>query len=466
MRSSNPSRRRDDIVFDLVTDLRGTITVASADAAAVFGIDERLLLRKPLANFVSEPDRRQFRTFLLDLDRDGPDVDRCQLTLESRDGRAVAAHVVAMRRNGQVEWEISTEAPTVSRPEPTVSRPEPTVHRPAAADQARLFARVLTRLPHGVLVVDRDLRIVYTNPAARRIVGSGGVRSADELPDPWPDFSLRELAASLFTGQPIVGLHLVDTEDATYGVEGLVAAHTTTATLLLDDVTERERARRSERRFVENAAHELRTPLAAITSVVDVLESGAKDHPATRDSFLAHIRTHSERLTRLATSLLTLARFQTGQQQPHLDLVRVEPLLHDVASRVVSSKDVTVQVSAPTDLAVLADHDLLVHALDNIAANAGKHTRSGSIVFEGRDAGRRAEIEIRDTGEGMTAEESSHAFERFYRSQNEVEGAGFGLGLAIADEAVRVLNGSIRLDSTPNRGTRVRISLPSAKVMA
>jgi two-component system phosphate regulon sensor histidine kinase PhoR len=459
MRSSNPSRRRDDIVFDLVTDLRGTITVASADASAVFGIDERLLLRKPLANFVSEPDRRQFRTFLLDLDRHGPDVDRCELTLESRDGRAVAAHVVAMRRNGQVEWEISTEPPAVSLPEPTV-------HRPAAADQARLFARILTRLPHGVLVVDRDLRIVYTNPAARRIVGSGGVRAGDELPDPWPDFSLRELAASLFTGEAIVGLHLVDTEDATYGVEGLVAAHTTTATLLLDDVTERERARRSERRFVENAAHELRTPLAAITSVVDVLESGAKDHPATRDSFLAHIRTHSERLTRLATSLLTLARFQTGQQQPHLDLVRVEPLLQDVASRVVSRKDVAVQVSAPLDLAVLADHDLLVHALDNIAANASKHTRSGSIVLEGRDAGRRAEIEIRDTGEGMTAEESSHAFERFYRSRNGVEGAGFGLGLAIADEAVRVLNGSIRLDSTPDRGTRVRISLPSARVMA
>jgi signal transduction histidine kinase len=127
---------------------------------------------------------------------------------------------------------------------------------------------------------------------------------------------------------------------------------------------------------------------------------------------------------------------------------------------------VAVQVSAALDLAVLADHDLLVHALDNIAANAGKHTSSGLIVFEGRDAGRHTEIEIRDTGKGMTAEESSHAFERFYRGQNRDEGTGFGLGLAIADEAVRALNGSIRLDSRPNRGTRVRISLPSARVMA
>ena len=447
-----------NIDFDLVTDLRGMITVASADAAVVFGIDERWLLRKPLANFVSERDRRHFRTFLLDLDRGALVGEKREFTLESRDGRAVAAHVMATRRDGHVEWEISTEAPA--------SRREPAVQRPAAADQERLFARILTRLPHGVLVVDRELRIVYTNPAARRIVASGGVRTGDQLPDPWPDFSLRELAASLFTGRPIVGLHLVDAEDATYCIEGLVAAHTTTATLLLDDVTERERARRSERRFVENAAHELRTPLAAITSVVDVLESGAKDDPPTRDSFLAHIRTHSERLTRLATSLLTLARFQTGQQQPHLDLVRVEPLLHDVAARLVPNKDVAVHVSAPADLAVLADQDLLVHALDNIAGNAGKHTRSGSIVFEGRDIGRHAEIEIRDTGAGMTVEQSSHAFDRFYRSQNGDEGGGFGLGLAIADEAVRVLNGSIRLESSPNRGTSVRISLPSARVMA
>jgi two-component system phosphate regulon sensor histidine kinase PhoR len=447
-----------NIAFDLVTDLRGMITVASADAAVVFGLDERWLLRKPLANFVSEPDRRHFRTFLLDLDRRSLVGAQREFTFESRDGRAVAAQLVATRRDGHVEWEISTEGPAVARPEPTVQRP-------AAAEQERLFARILTRLPHGVLVVDRELRIVYTNPAARRIVGSGGVRAGDELPEPWPGFSLRELAASLFTGRPVVGLHHVDADDATYCVEGLVAAHTTTATLLLDDVTERERARRSERRFVENAAHELRTPLAAITSVVDVLESGAKDHPPTRDSFLAHIRTHSERLTRLATSLLTLARFQTGQQQPHLDLVRVEPLLQDVAARLVPNKEVAVHVSAPADLAVLADQDLLVHALENIAGNAGKHTRSGSIVFEGRDVGRHAEIEIRDTGTGMTVEESSHAFDRFYRSQDGDEGGGFGLGLAIADEAVRVLNGSIRLDSTPNRGTRVRISLPSARVM-
>src|SRR5438270_4577388 len=311
--------------------------------------------------------------------------------------------------------------------------------------------RVLAQLPQGVVLVDQKLVIEYANPAAERLLGAGS--PGDPLPDPWPDFSLRKLAASLFGSDSPPGGTLVETDRNFFWVEGLPPSTTETAILIVEDVTERERARQSEREFVENAAHELRTPLAAIISVMDVLESGAKDIPEARDRFLKHIRLHSERLSRLARSLLVLARLQTGVEQPRLTVVPVRPLLEEIATRLDLPGGVEVSVRAPEQTGALADRDLLQRAIANVAENSAKHTRTGEIVLEARQNSSTTQIEIRDTGPGMTAEELARAFQRFYRSSNGTD--GFGLGLAIAEEAVRALGGTIELESEPGAGTRV-----------
>jgi signal transduction histidine kinase len=335
-------------------------------------------------------------------------------------------------------------------------------HDLALAEPAeRRLERVLERLPQAVVVIGSDLTIEYTNSAAERLFDIGSP-SGEQLPEPWPDFSLRGLAESLFGSSPAAGT-LVHTGDRIFWITGIPPSETEPAILVVDDVTERERSRRSERHFVQNAAHELRTPLAAITSVIDVLESGAKDVPEVRDRFLGHIRVHSERLSRLATSLLVLARIQTGQQQPRLELVPVEPLLEEVAARLLQPDGVGVNVVVPDHVAALADRDLLYHALDNVAANASKHTPKGEIVLEARALGRTVEIEVRDTGIGMEREDAQHAFDRFYRGRSP---EGFGLGLAIADEAIHALGGTITLDSELGVGTRVRIRIPSARLVS
>ncbi|TMM02973.1 MAG: PAS domain-containing protein [Actinobacteria bacterium] len=323
--------------------------------------------------------------------------------------------------------------------------------------------RVLMRLPQGVVLVDSKLLIDYANPAAERLLGVG--LPGDPLPDLWPDFSLRDLAASLFGPNPPAGGTLVETDHRFFWVEGVPASTGETAILIVDDVTERERARQSEREFVENAAHELRTPLAAIVSVMDVLESGAKDVPEARDRFLKHIRVHSEKLSRLARSLLVLARLQTGVEQPRLSVVPIRPLLEEIAGRLDPARDVEVSVRSSEQTGAIADRDLLHRALANVAENSAKHTRTGEIVLEARENGTTTEIEIRDTGPGMTDEEQARAFHRFYRSSNG-SNDGFGLGLAIAEEAVRAIEGTIELESEPGAGTQVRVVVPSAKIIS
>jgi two-component system phosphate regulon sensor histidine kinase PhoR len=321
--------------------------------------------------------------------------------------------------------------------------------------------RVLAQLPQGVVLVDQKLVIEYANPAAERLLGAGS--PGDPLPDPWPKFSLRTLAAGLFGSDPPPGGTLVESEHNFFWVEGLPPSTTETAILIVEDVTERERARQSEREFVENAAHELRTPLAAIVSVMDVLDGGAKDIPEARDRFLKHIRVHSERLSRLARSLLVLARLQTGVEQPRLTVVPVRPLLEEIAGRLDPAHGVEVSIRSSDRTGALADRDLLQRAIANVAENSAKHTRTGEIVLEARVNGTTTRIEIRDTGPGMTDEERARAFQRFYRSSNGTD--GFGLGLAIAEEAVRAIGGTIELESELGSGTRVRVAVPSAKII-
>jgi signal transduction histidine kinase len=168
---------------------------------------------------------------------------------------------------------------------------------------------------------------------------------------------------------------------------------------------------------------------------------------------------------RLGSALLVLARIQSGRELPRLDLVQLRPLLAEVAATVTPHEHVAIDVKAPEDVAALTSRDLLRLTLENIATNAAKHTREGTIVLEARALGRTVEVEVADTGPGMEATEAAHAFDRFYRS-TEWERDGFGLGLAIAQETIRALGGTITLDSAPGIGTIVRIRIPSATIIS
>ena len=329
------------------------------------------------------------------------------------------------------------------------------------ARESRL-ERVLGQLPHGIVVVDRELIVDYVNEAARRLLGGdGSLRQGAPLPEGVGDVSVRALARPLFGyGLPSTRT-LATVRDRILSIEAVSAPGAEAALMIVEDVTEQERLRQGERRFVENAAHELRTPVAAIVSVIDVLEGGAKDEPDTRDRFLLHLRAQSDRLSRLATSLLALARIQSGQQAPRIELVRVRPLLDRIAGDLQPRRGVTIKVTASDEIAALSDPELLQAALYNVAANSVKNTLEGEIVVAARTAGDLTELEIRDTGAGMSRDDRDRAYDRFYRAGRR-DDEGFGLGLAIAKDAVEAVGGSIELESELGRGTCVRIVVPAA----
>lgn len=438
----------------IVTDLNGRIVEAGDEAGALLGIHERWLEGKPLAAFVAKEQVREFRLLLLDLGH-GHGPIGAGVRLQRRDGTGVDVELeAAVEADGdRVEW-LFVAAPEDEREQPAI----------AAPFKAIPLRRMFSRLPLGVISFDAALVVEYVNPAGR--VFLRGAREGALLPEPFPRFSLRKFAQRMFTSTPPVR-QIVDTSGGRLlEIDGIAGDRGESGVLMVQDVTARERRRRAEQEFAANAAHELRTPIAAIVSALDVLEGGAKEVPADRDRFLAHIQHESARLTQLVGGLLLLARIQTGQEQPSLQLVDAAPMLQDIASSLVPQEGVEVRVDCPRQVAMLTDENLLRQAVWNLAANAARHTAQGEIRLSGRDLGSMAEIEVRDTGSGIDEAVRPHVFDRFYRAQRRGGELGFGLGLPISQEIARALGGSMLLDSKLGVGTRVRVHVPSARVVA
>ncbi len=223
-------------------------------------------------------------------------------------------------------------------------------------------------------------------------------------------------------------------------------------------LAERDQIERAQRDFATNAAHELRTPVAAITSSVEMLQTGAKDDPVARDQFIAAIDEQSRRLGRLTRALLTLARAQAGQEEPRRDRVALLPLLRRVADETSTHAGVELAVEGD-DTSAFVDADLLEQAVSAVVGNAARYTASGRILLRADAVNGRAAITIADTGPGLTASQQEHAFDRFYRG--EAGRDGFGLGLSIAQQATEAMGGALDLSSSEGSGTTVRFVLPS-----
>jgi signal transduction histidine kinase len=325
------------------------------------------------------------------------------------------------------------------------------------------FRNFLEQLQEGVVAVDRDLRVVFANSRARLQIGRRALASGEPLPEPWPGVSLRALAASLFAAASSGASERVHAPSGeTFAIAGVPARTTSQAALLvITDVTVADRRERAEREFVTNAAHELRTPIAAIVSAMEVLQDGAKAEPEPRDRFLAVIGRQSDRLERLTRALLTLARAQTHAEPVEFTDVDVPALLGETADFFRTRSQTEVEVECPSSLTAWSHYDLLDQAVGNLVENALKHADGHPIRLSAaatRDG--RVRIEVRDHGAGIEPSDRARVFDRFYRSDARTA-EGFGLGLSIVEGVVEVLGGEVELEPADDGGTIAAILLAS-----
>ena len=222
------------------------------------------------------------------------------------------------------------------------------------------------------------------------------------------------------------------------------------------------------RRFTSDVSHELRTPLTSIRSVGEVAlqKDGSRDeYRDTIGSMLEEVN----RLTALIDSLLTISRADEGRIPLHptvfsaMDLAREAAGLFDV---LVEEKRQKIAVEGDEHVSVKGDRGFLRQALVNVIHNAVKYSPVGGTIFvrvKHEPAGS-LRMEVADNGPGIASEHSAKIFDRFYRvDESRSRGpGGAGLGLSIAQWAVRVHGGDIRLLSTPGSGCTFQICLPPA----
>lgn len=225
---------------------------------------------------------------------------------------------------------------------------------------------------------------------------------------------------------------------------------------------------RLRRDLIAWVGHDLQTPLASIRVIVEALADGVVEDSATVERYLRMARRDVQSLSLLIDDLFDMAQFDAGGLQLERHPNSISDLVSDTIeafSALAADRGVALGGDvAPGVAPVHIDAQQIGRVLANLVSNALRHTLAGGTVeVRARPAGTGVLVEVRDTGEGIRADDLPHVFERFYRGEKSRSRAtgGSGLGLAIAKAIVEAHGGQIGVESTPGEGARFFFTLPA-----
>jgi two-component system, OmpR family, phosphate regulon sensor histidine kinase PhoR len=335
-------------------------------------------------------------------------------------------------------------------------------------EQRDLLSVVVGGLVEGVVVVDRDRRVALVNDAARPLIGGGS-----ELPD-----RLSPLVTRALAGEPadeeleLVG-RAVRASARPLGpaspasgapASGAAGAPGSGAIVVLYDVTRLRALEAVRRDFLSNAAHELRTPVTAISGYAETLLGGGID-AETSHEFLTTIQRNAARIAALVTDLMVLDSLEgraavVGSRAP----VALAGVVDDAAR---AARGVTpgaqIEVDVGRELSVLATREGLDHIVQNLIDNAVKYGNDTPITVRAERVAARVQLAVRDRGPGIPDGHEDRVFERFYRldAGRSRDRGGSGLGLAIVKSQLEAVGGRVWVeDARP--GARFVIELDAS----
>ena len=333
---------------------------------------------------------------------------------------------------------------------------------------------ILRGMVEGVLVTDGSERITLVNRALKQMFDVSTnpvgrmpyeiIRNAD-LIDALKSISNGAQSASLEIRVFNPKARTLQVEAAALPGEG----QRTGVVAVFHDISERKRLEEMRKDFVANVSHELRTPLAAVKGAVETLMDGALENPKFSRKFIEIIGRHVDRLENIVLDLLELARLESRELQETGERVSVPVMLESAMEAVQELADkqgLSLELDSPeNEIEVLADRRHLEQVVVNLLENAVKYTAQGGLVkLKCGIREQKVEIQVEDSGIGISSEHLPRIFERFYRVDKDRsrEAGGTGLGLSIVKHVVNAHGGEVRVESCPGRGSVFTILLPPA----
>jgi signal transduction histidine kinase len=330
---------------------------------------------------------------------------------------------------------------------------------------------------------DQNFCVKFVNPAFRHMTGLGSVtlEGMDEndfsawlasLCDPTARFTGLRALRNVAQDKVATARETIELKDLGHRILQvqlrLSESGTVSQILYVRDITHETEVEALKSEFLATAAHELRTPMASIYGFAEVLLTQSTDAESQKE-FLGIIYKQSRLMVDILNELLDLARIEARRGK---DFQYAEVKLQDLLADLIKAFQCPTgrappELEAPAQpITLQADSGKLRQALLNVVSNAYKYSPDGGAVrvtvelVQLADETQRVAIHISDHGMGMTAEQSSKVFTRFYRADTSGRVPGTGLGMSITKEIIEHHKGSISVISAPGEGAQVSIYLP------
>jgi DNA-binding response OmpR family regulator/two-component sensor histidine kinase len=246
-----------------------------------------------------------------------------------------------------------------------------------------------------------------------------------------------------------------------------VSAQVTGTVAVFRDYTHEAEVDRMKSDFVSVVSHELRTPLTSIKGYLDLVLMGAAGQiNKQQSSFLAIAKNNADRLNELVADLLDISRIESGRIELDVQVISIPEIVERVAQsleREFEDRGLTLTLALEPGLPeVFGDPGRVAQILTNLLSNAYKYTPQGGATVRARVARDTLQVDVVDTGVGISASDREKIFTRFFRAEDTAvrEQPGTGLGLNITRSIVEMHGGEIWVDSEPSIGTTFSFTLP------
>ena len=325
------------------------------------------------------------------------------------------------------------------------------------------FAAITENMSEGLLIIDRETRVLSYNAAALRLLDARAPGEEDSVLALNREPGFRRCVEEALAGRRRE--ELLEREDTCCRVlanpveqDGAV----TGAVLIVLDVTEKERREALRREFTANVSHELKTPLTSILGTAEILKNGMVK-PEDISHFAGNIHREAQRLIGLVNDIIKLSRLDEGGTAAQWETVDLHAMAEEVLRQLAPAAEkqqvtMTLEGGAGPVRGVPQIVEEIVYNLCDNAIAYNKPGGSVRVTLSSTPEGER--VTVADTGIGIPRELRERVFERFYRVDKSHSSGGTGLGLSIVKHGAAYLGARVELDSEPGKGSTFTLTFP------